>query len=258
MDIITVKQYVQKGLEKGYREHLEFISSDNDLVYGIREYLLTVNVAQALNRWDKPFSYRIYLEYPVLKFFINAFPSTRIEAADIFNMKIVSREPGHSPTTSYNQKIDIVIVEEQVGFITNERSLVGIELKGINQSVPDITQDVKRLANAMIRTDKIDGNSIIFCLCAFLRRFDKAEELVMASTIQEQNNREQERWKVICDNLTKEFSQLSFETEIFDIVSKPYETIAAKYHLTDDYHEIANETGRVAGILLSITRNNIE
>src|SRR5437868_4858304 len=255
MDAKTIKQYIRAGIIKGYKEHLQLISSYSEFVDAIREYLLTVNVAQALLEWDKPYSYKIRIEYPVLNFFNNAFPSVKIEYTDIFNMELISRELGHAPTKSYHQKLDIAIVEEQSrGFANNERSLVGIELKAINVSEAIFIKDIHRLVKAMSITDRIDSNSIKFRFGAFLKRLDQNTELITAATIKERNDKQHIHWTEICNNLNATYPFLNFDTELFEIANTPYENVASRFESSDDYSEVANETGSISGCIISIAR----
>jgi hypothetical protein len=159
-----ITDVIKKGLIKGYRENLLLLSSYNDFVDQVREYLLTVNVAQQLLEWNNQHLYKINIEYPVFSFYNNAFLAYYWDITDIFNMSIIRREEGLSPTDKRYQKIDIAITQEQSGdnASTHERTLVGIELKGINKNETEIIRDAERMAKAMVLKDKSSENSIKF------------------------------------------------------------------------------------------------
>ena len=63
------------------------------------------------------------------------------------------------------------------------RTKVGIELNGINKNENDIKDDARRMARAMLLKDSISENSIEFCLCGFLRRFDSDDDMVTSNDI---------------------------------------------------------------------------
>jgi hypothetical protein len=257
MDINQIKDNIIKGLTKGYKQNLLLLSSYNDFIDQVREYLLTVNVAQQLLDWNQDHMYKIQIEYPVFHFYNNAFIDYDWDVKDLFDMAIIQRQSGHSPTEKLNQKIDIAITQEQSGnnASTHERTLSGIELKGINQSEDEIIKDAKRMSNAMLRTDPISPNSIEFCYCGFLRRFDKGEEMVTDNFIQNKIAVEQNRWNVICNNLATEYSTLDFYVEKFDIVNTPLELIADIHkQMETEYSEVANDTGIVVGYIMTIKR----
>jgi hypothetical protein len=172
-------------------------------------------------------------------------------------MPLIQRQDGHSPTETLHQKIDIAITQEQLGNFasTDERTIVGIELKGINKSQEEITKDAKRMSNAMLRTDPISPNSIEFCFCGFLRRFDKGEEMVTEKIIQTKITSLQLQWNQVCLDLHSIYPSLNFDTEIFNVRTTALEDIANIHKQMDsDYSEVANDTGIVVGCILSIRR----
>lgn len=257
MNVVEISDLIKTGLKKGYKQNLLLLSSFNDFIDQVREYLLTVNVAQHILEWNEHHSYKIQIEYPVLSFYNNAFPSYKWEVTDIFNIAIISRQTGHSPTDKNYQKIDLVITEEQQGenASTYERTLVGIELKGINKNEADIIKDAERLSKAMLLKDQIGDNSINFCFCGFLKRFDKSEELVTTELIMKKNEEEGQHWGTNCTNLNSKYPSLQFSIEIFEIINTAYEVVADIHKKMDsNYSEVANDTGIVSGGILTIQR----
>jgi len=256
MEILELKQSIKKGLTNGYKQNIHLLSSYNTFIDEVREYLLTVNVAQELLDWNKDYRYSIQIEYPILYFYNNAFLSHYWNMTDIFNIIQVSRQLEHSPTDTLNQKIDIAITQEQLGSLrsTQDRTLCGIELKGINKNTIEIINDLKRMSSAMILTDPISENSIEFCFCGFIKRFDKNENIVTSTFIQNVTTDEQNKWAETCNNLAKIYPKLSFTVEHFPIESATLEMVSNRYNEDSDYSEVANDTGIVIGYLLTIMR----
>jgi hypothetical protein len=257
MNLTEIKENLKKGLTNGYKQNLLLLSSYNSFIDQVQEYLLTVNVAQQLLEWNKHHTHRIQIEYPAFHFYNNAFVAYEWDVTDIFDMAIIQRQSGHSPTDKLQQKIDIAITQEQNGSnaSTHERTLSGIELKGINKSQAEIISDAKRMSNAMLLTDKVSSNSIEFCFCGFLRRFDKVEEMVTDTFIQQKTQEELKHWAVVCSNLATDYPTLDFTIENFDIINTPLEEVSNFHKKMDsDYSEVANDTGTVVGYILTIHR----
>lgn len=258
MTITEVKENIKKGLTNGYKQNLLLLSSYNSFIDQVQEYLLTVNVAQQLLEWNNQYRYKIQIEYPIFHFYNNAFVAYEWDIKDIFDMAIIQRQPGHSPTDKLQQKIDIAITQEQNGSnaSTHERTISGIELKGINKSQEEIISDAKRMSKAMLLTDQICPNSIEFCFCGFLRRFDKVEEMVTDIFIQQKTIEEHNRWSNICRELAKDYPTLDFSIEKFDIINTSIEEVSEFHRKMDsDYSEVAINTGIVVGYILTIERN---
>ena len=172
-------------------------------------------------------------------------------------MAIISRQLGHSPTDKLYQKIDLAITEEQRGSNASEheRTLVGIELKGINKNEVEIIRDAERLANAMMLKDKIGSNSINFCFCGFLRRLDKSDFLATKDYIRRKMEEEKNHWNEICDGLNKKHTLLNFSTQIFEIINTPFEVVSDIHEkMESDFSEVANDTGIIVGGILTIER----
>lgn len=257
MNPTEISDTIKVGLQKGYNQNLLLLSSYDDFMYEVREYLLTVNVAQQLLDWNKNHQYKVRIEYPIQTFYTKAFPSHIWKGEDIFNLDIVSRDPDHSPTEHHYQKIDLAITQDTAGANAseNERTIVGIELKGINQNTNLIVKDLERMANAMIRTDSISDNSIKYCYSGFLRRFDKGDEMVTDSFLQEKDLKENKYWNNQCSILNNQFKKLLFSFEFFSIVHRPLEVIRQVHtEIQSDYSEVANDTGMVSGGIITIER----
>ena len=257
MELAEIKEQIKAGLTKGYWQNLLLLSSYSNFIEQVREYLLTVNVAQQLLEWNKNPLYKIQLEYSVSNFYNNAFAACRWESKSIFNMTTIPRKTGHSPTKKQNQKIDIAITKGLFGSnaSSDERTLCGIELKAINKCTTDIIEDLTRLSDAMILTDDVSPNSIDFCFCGFIRRFDREKEIVNDNFILTKTTEEQNYWEPICKDLANKYLILEFLVEKFDIVTTPLELVADTHRqLGSDYSEVANSTGIVVGYIITIKR----
>lgn len=257
MNIEEISNSIKDGLKKGYKQNLLLLSSYDNFMDEVREYLLTVNVAQSLLKWNQQHIYEINIEYPVLKFYNNAFPAYKLDIIDLFDMNIISRKSGHSPTDKLYQKIDLAITQMWKGENTEEhlRSLVGIELKGINKNEEDIKKDAGRLARAMLLNDNIEENSIKFCICGFLKRYDTPDIIVTESYINKKMEEEKNHWDKICNKLNSDYKKLKFSIEVFKVENTTYEDIKDIHEkMESDYSDVANSTGIIVGCILKLER----
>jgi len=252
-----IADFVHHGLSNGYKQNLLLLSSYENFAKDIREYLLTVNVAQSLLGWNRNHDFQIRIEYPILHFYNNAFVESIDQSPDIFTTKIAQRRTDHSPTNALHQKIDIAIVRLENAYIGDqERTVIGIELKGPNIKTNDILDDIRRMARAMGLTDRISDNSIKFCFSGFIIEFDNSkiiDEVVAAKNVQETYV----RWESLCRELNAEFPALEFSFNHSVIESIPLEMIEELHReLDSDYAEVASKTGLVISGLVEIKRRN--
>ncbi|MBI3133656.1 MAG: hypothetical protein HYZ14_03175 [Bacteroidetes bacterium] len=258
MNSTEIKESIKIGLRKGYRQNILLIGSYTNFTDQVREYLLTVNVAQQLLEWNQDYSFKIRIEYPVLYFFNNAFSEMDWNIKDFYDREPTFRQDGHSPTKNHHQKIDIAITREELGNSTfmEERTLVGIELKGINKVAGDIIHDVKRMSDAMIRSDNISPNSIEYCFCGFLRRIDKDNILVTDDFIKSRTAEEQSYWEKKCEDLKLIYPILNFNVEMFEIIYASLEANGGWHERYNyDYYDQIRDTGMVVGYVLTISKN---
>ena len=258
MDKTAIEKCIQDGLMKGYGEQIQLVSSYTELVEEVREYLLTVNVAQQLLRWNNNHNYKIQIEYSILHFYQNAFPASSTKWNDIFDSETTARLSGHSPTNTLNQKIDIAIIQDRNADNASscERTVMGIELKAINKNEANIKRDAERLARAMLKKDPTDENSIKYCFCGFVMRLDENTQIVKTNDIQKLRTEKDLHWNTICNDFNTQFHDLHFTFSMFDIRNTPLEAIE-EFHkkIGSDYSEVAAETGIVVGGIITIKRN---
>ncbi|MFA8299702.1 MAG: hypothetical protein ACEPOV_06050 [Hyphomicrobiales bacterium] len=257
MNINEIKNSIKEGMEKGYNENISLRSSYDNLIKEIREYLLTVNVAQKLLKWkekNQKHYYKINLEYNLKDFYNNAFSESKpIETASIFDFGWISREK-HSPTNNNNKKIDIVITKDSTSYLGFEgvNSIIGIEIKGINKNKKDIIADAERLINAMINKDSVGENKIQYCFCSFLDMLNTENTIQDSSLISKYKNKLRDNWDKELNSLRDNYKDLNFSFEIFDIIENPYKE--DKFSHCDDYNVVAKQTGSLIGGLITIKR----
>ena len=245
---MNIVEAIKKGMEKGYKENLYLCNVFSDFQEKVREYLLTVNVAQQLLDCNKNYEYKIHIEYPVIDFYNNAFKVLKNKDDSIFTDYIFRKS--HLEYERKLEKIDIAITYEEHQFSTY-RSFCGIEIKGINKKTNQITKDAERLAQGMIETDETDKNSIEQSFCAFLIRLDNPKKLFDQKLYKTLKEKHYKKWNEKCYEYNKQFSTLSFIPEIFDIKIKFPKDIQI---YDDDYDNLVAETGGICGCIIHIKR----
>lgn len=255
MNLSELKESIKAGLIKGYRQNVLLLSAHTGFIDNVREYLLTVNIAQQLIEGCSPAD-KIHIEYPASLFYENAFDRLKVEG-DMFSSSIIKRRENHFKGNRSHDKIDLAITKgvQESSYFTEDRVLVGIEVKGINKSKKNIKNDAIRLSDAMITTDVVSSNSIKFGICCFLMRLDKEKEMITNNIISERTDKVKSKWEKVCADLGRKYSQLNFFAELFPIEVPSLETIACYYDgENSDYSEVASNTGIVIGCLLIIEK----
>ncbi len=256
MSLNDLEEAIIKGIINGYRENIVFRVSYNNFESKIIEYLLTVNVAQSLNAWNKEFTYQINLEYPAIKFIRNAFISSRDERDQslsgidaLFEEYTTIRRSAHMPFRSAEGRIDIAITKEISEGVFSQ---AGIEIKGINQHYSGILDDIFRLVHAMDAKDSVGKNSIEACYAVFLLRLDRDEDIVSQNDLTKLTDKSIKKWK---DQIAKVpiSDELVLDLEAFIIESSSLEEVHVDPEW-DDAYEIARQTGAVIGMLVKIKR----
>lgn len=235
---------IHLGLRKGYLQNLEFRNKWIAFEDKMTEYLLTVAVAKQLHKLDcykKNIS--IQIEYPLYKFYNNAFPEY-LESDNIFAKNLLIREYN---TKNLEKRLDIAVMYEEKN-TGNYCSLHGLEIKAINIDYNRILKDVKRLANSMIKEKDITGpNSIKSCYAAFIKTFTSKNQQLFKSKIDEKIRQTQ----IILNLRMKKFIECkeNFLSLRFRIEYKEIET-----NYLEDCHDEDTQTGSVLGIVIEITR----
>lgn len=264
MNIEKLETNIKDGMSYGYRQNLVLKTTYESFQSRIVEYLLTVNVAQYLLRWNQEFegyNYRVNLEYPSIQFFNNAFLSYK-EIVDsnltsqeqFFAGREIIQRKHHIPHRNLGGKIDIAITQEHhlLYSSNSEKSLVGIEIKAINQYVPKIIEDIERLIFAMINTDPVSENSIKISYVTFLERLDRDNEVLSKAEIENRKHELDLKWKNELKNLLNQ-QNIQIIHELFTVEETAIETIEKRHQeMESSYDEVALETGVVVGVLIKL------
>jgi len=244
-----IEQCIQKGVERAYFEELALTGCENEFEPDIAEYLFTVNVAQRLleakrqNRWN---NHSICLEYDATQFKANAFPQFLLNPRRDRRTDHFSSRPG---------RIDTVVLSS--AGMGNWRSVVGIELKGINPQRDLVFNDLHRLADAMSAIDPIDANSVVRGYCAFVLRHYNRREALEADQIRERVITRQADDERDVANELRGTAGIVTSVHFWEIwvrgATQVAETIPEELW---EYGDIARETGSVTGVLVSLRRRD--
>lgn len=177
----NIEKYLMNGLRWGYKQNTILRTEYNDNSKSIIEYLLTINVAQALIEWNEKeahWCYAINLEYNVEEFLKNTFLPYRIEGG-LFDSRIIHpkiydfllEEKGKDIKDKEFRygRIDIAICKENISFSGYKESISGIEIKGINPSTASVICDIQRLVKVMELEDNYFENSLKECYCLHIK-----------------------------------------------------------------------------------------
>ena len=259
-NIITeIEDLIKKGLINGYKENILFTQNYSDLQSRIIEYLIVVNVAKELMHYCFQNGIEINLEHSLNDFYNNAFPSV-IFSSEIFGSE-ATRRKNHSPEDSKIKRLDIVLTQEiknkgELGF-ASKKSLVGIEIKSINQSKKKIKEDVIRLSKAMNLVDDVSENNIKAGFACFFRRFDKENGTMTKETYSKRAKKELKKWEDYFMIINEVYPKLNFNICELNVVNLPVEEFI--YHTPEidyDYHEVAQNTGFINAYIIRIDRND--
>ncbi len=249
----AIEKHIIQGLKNGYSQNLVLKTDFDTLQSTTIEYLFTVNVAQELIKWnnDNSYKYGIFLEYDATKFVQQAFEQAKFEGEDIFNLELLNADTHCSCRTG---RIDIAITQETTGLFSYDKSLVGIELKGIIKGYTKVAEDIKRLAHAMQQMDKISDNSIEACYCGFVWRLDNPETVFSDD---DYDTKLEKFKKQVAEKLCKEYEGVNVTAEYHDIEKSTVSEVLGGYDLSEhelDEGEVSNMTGAVVATLIKISR----
>ncbi len=256
--ILEVQELIKEGLKKGYGQNIFFTQNYSDLQSRVIEYLIVVNVAQKLEHFGVQNSIFINLEYSLNEFYNNAFPSFIFEG-EIFAKKHKSRKL-HSPEDSKSKRIDIALTQEsrlKGEWFTTQKSLIGIEIKSINQSDKKIKKDIERMAKAISLKDDISNNNIQACFACFFKRFDKDNTTLTKAEILKKTNAEKKKWEKHFVDIKETYPELIFELIDTSIVNMPLEEFnIGPFEDDADYEDLLANTGCINAYMVKIVRRN--
>lgn len=254
-----IENLIKNGLMNGYKENILFTQNYSDLQSRIIEYLIVVNVAKELKEYCFKNGIEINLEHSLNDFYNNAFP-TVIFSGGFFSSKAIRRK-NHSPEDSKIKRLDIVLTSEinnegELGF-PSKKSIIGIEIKSINQSNKKIKQDIIRLSKALNLTDSISENYIKAGFACFFKRFDKEDKILSKEAYEVKAKKELEKWYSYFQELRIPYSNLIFNISEIKVANLPVEEFVFHSHeIQYDYSEVAQNTGFINAYIIRIDRND--
>jgi hypothetical protein len=239
---------IRQGVRNAYFENQALKTSYKSFDSSIVEYLITVNIAQSLFKWNAELGYihSIALEFDVGDFVKNCFPQ-RVEIIDLWSTIITTPE---SSTIQHNDsgRLDIAIFKNQ-----NE-SYFPIEVKAINLNYDLIVEDVERIAKVITKKDLNGINNTACCgFCVFLKYIGGDKRVSHPAGLASCKNRIISEFKNRVKHLETQHS-CKISADPFEICKKTNIDIVDN-PLIKEYGEAAEETGSIFGVLVKIERN---
>ena len=242
--IAEVQQSIRQGLEDTYLKDKVLKEFSIDPHSAIIEYLFTLHVATRLLTLRTPGSKMlIHLEYSAKDFINNAFA---------FNLKPLPIRRKHR--TIRKGRIDIAILETAKHY--SLKSIIGIELKGINPPKTGIAADVKRLAHAMWQRDPVGENSIVVSFLAFAVRLKRRGALFYADEMPLKMSTRKAELTGHMARVLRPYKGISGGVEVWPIDVLGGKEVAKR--TPEEFHEhkdIARETVAMAGVLVTLSRS---
>lgn len=258
---MSIREYIKKGHKNAYNQLFFLNPNGGDLHSRATEYLFTVNIIQELINWkievDDVYK-EIWLEYNEKKFKKNCFPHIKINGEDIFEQKLQVRK-NHLAERSRQGRVDIAILQDSSGALEGIRSVFAVEVKGINPNWASIKKDLNRLIGFLNATDPIGENSLKECFMIYSKRLDTPNKIYSNKEYEQDKVREED---LMTSRISKfnGFEGVGLGVEIFDMTKnfiETYDGINYEPYDQPDYSELANDTGAVVGVLLTLKRKEI-
>lgn len=239
----AVKTAIIKGMQRGYLKCLMYLGETEEGLFSVREYILTVSVADSLQE-DKEAFYQVRVEHPYQKFSDDAFLHCSFKNNNPFDS--IYRKCIFPKRDK--RKIDIALLSAN-----GERSLCGIEIKAINQQYKKIRSDINRLSKALNRKDAVGESSLQACFVTFFIRTDNRYEYVHIEDVQK--SEEENRLKIeqeLLSPMQSKYKDLSYTLECFDV---DIVTAEAEYPRVDDGDDFSHRTRCILGYIIKIVPN---
>jgi hypothetical protein len=241
-------EHIKQGIKNAYHENAVLKTSYKSFHGKIVEYLVTVNIAQQLIKWnaEENHLYSICLEFDVTEFAKNCL-STEIKIIDLWDSELLIPDPD-STKISDSGRLDIAIFKE------DNRSYSAIEIKAINQGYVGIFADIERLINLVnIKDNNSDiKNSVDECYSCFIKYIGGSKKISKDSGLKSAATR------ILKDVRTKIANLIAgtvCKVEVFPfIITKSSLTDISENKLIEEYSEAAEETGLVFGVIIKISR----
>ena len=240
------KDCIKAGIENAYWNNQRLKENHHEPTRNIIEYLFTVSVAMELlnvRRVKATNDILIHVEYAASALVNNAF--------ERFRLNPHQRRQSHRPLKT--GRIDIAIL--RLAPLLSIRSLIGIELKGVNPPLGKVDADLRRLAHAMHQVDPIGDSSLSVSFGAFVKDLKRTNELVNRDEMRP-------RMRTLERNLTDRFNTavqryvgIRAIVEVWPVNAKGSDEVAAE--LPEPLRErgdIIRETRADAGVLITLER----
>lgn len=239
---------IKQGVRNAYFENKALKTSYKSFDGEIVEYLITVNIAQSLYKWNAELghTYSIALEFDVEEFIKNCFPY-RVELIDLWTT--ISTIPDASALKHDDSgRLDIAI------FKNENESYCPIEVKAINQNYDSIIEDVERIAKIIAKKDPSGIENTTECgFCIFLKYIGGEKRVSHSKGLESTKERIISEFGDRVKHLKSEFN-CKINTEPFEIV-KMNSNDVVNDPIIDEYSEAASETGSIFGVIVKIERN---
>lgn len=239
---------IKQGVKNAYFENRALKTSYKSFDGEIVEYLITVNIAQTLNKWkeEQGHFHSISLEFDVEEFIKNCFPN-RVDLIDLWTT--ISIIPDASALKHDDSgRIDIAI------FKNENESYCPIEIKAINQNYDLIVADVERISKIIAKNDS-NGieNTAVVGFCIFLKHIGGDKRVSHAKGLKSTSERIVSEFEERIKHLKTNY-KCNITTEPFEI-EKINSNNLVNNPTIEDYHMAASETGSIFGVIVKIERN---
>jgi hypothetical protein len=260
-DLNEEELIIKQGATKAYQQNIYFTGNNTNFQSRIIESLIVINIAQSLLEWAIKNNLCINLEYPIKHFYNGAFPKMIWTKRVTSNPSKFLRRIEHNPKFNKSGRIDIVITKEPktdvdgIYLKPSSKSLFGIEIKSINNSIKDIKIDFLRMSYAVALQDDLTTNSIQAGYCLFYRRLDNPKKIYTEDEIEKIKVDDLLRWNQIFVDILPHKQNIQFKNKQIVISEDSFEKLKGYYPPEEfDANEIAELTGLVVCYLVKITR----
>lgn len=247
IDANAIQATIIEGMKNGYYKCLMYLGETEEGLSSVREYILTVSVADSLNK-EYLARYQIRVEHPYREFSDKAFPHFAFRnnnPLDCIYLTQVFKKPD-------SRKIDIGL-----STANGQCSLCGIEIKAINQPFSKIKNDIDRLSSALDRKDEVGESSLQACFVTFLIRSDKSFEYVSCADVQK--SEEKCRAKIeknLLSNLRSKYKDLIYTVTCYYIDTSTVEQESKR--VFEEGEDFSHRTRAIFGYIIKILPDKLD
>ena len=252
LDFDKIEKLIFEGAISAYIKNLNYSYQFTNYTTRMIEYIITVNVAEKLFSYVDIKNLKVHLEYPIRDFYNGAFP-------DFVWDKFGFKKGDYTPVDNPSGLVDIVITSDgEHGKYFRETpysSIIGIEIKSINRTIPSIKKDIERMADAMVLKNKIDENNIKKGYVLFMRKLGSSNNLNSKEQLENKLEKDKKNWNNIISEYQNKYMKLLFEINSEEIFKTSNAEIVKEYPPEFfDYSDVADKTGVVISYLIKISR----